>query len=392
MTTYTIVCPSFEEAVNKARAEYGDRVRIIRRRDYHTPGLLPALRRPRCEILVFVPEPEKQTDPVPSTASVDPELSSRGTTVQEEDISGYSQYFYENDRQKDQLETERLAAEKNSRRSESLKVLEPFLQKAKKIMVLNDFSDAYTERLMGEVRRQLTGGLPDLPKEQDFEILLLDNIVSSFESDHSTQLYPPGYFVLTGLSGSGKTAAAAKIGNLFSSNLGKNVEVVSVVDEPEVPVQAHAAQIDANGVYHSVRGYAEFPITDSKRDIFILDCFSPEQKDENGLAHLTQCFQKLPRDDTKFFLVLDASMQDRDLVRNYSVFRRIAFQSLVLTKCDESETIGNVISVCSQYGLPLLFITDGNNLLSNIHFASSFAVLSRLKGFSLDMNMLVQGN
>jgi len=28
--------------------------------------------------------------------------------------------------------------------------------------------------------------------------------------------------------------------------------------------------------------------------------------------------------------------------------------------------------------------------MSNIHFASSFAVLSKLRGFDLDMNMLVQ--
>lgn len=390
MKSYSIVCSTYEEAVNKARLLYGDAMRILRRRDFTANGLMGLGGRSRCEIEVFVVDSAAEHDDVSSETE---ESKSDAVDMNDEGAS-YSLFFEENDKQAEQLKRENALGIGMLRRDDSMKVLDPFLEKAKKLLNLNDFNEDFSERLLADVKKQLVSALPGLPSSQNFEILLLDNIVSSFESDHITQLYPPRFFVLAGSSGVGKTAAASKIGNLFSSGLGKSVEVVSLVNG-EVESPGLAAAVDLNGVFHTEHGCdesLESIIGPKPKDIYIIDSFSFSANDDQSRERLLSFYQRLPKDDAKHFLVMDASMKDRDVVRVFSLYENIAFQSLVLTKCDESETIGNVISVCNRYGLPLLFITDGKDLMANIHFASSFAVLSKLKGFDLDMNMLVQNN
>ncbi|MGX8679164.1 MAG: hypothetical protein ACQGQO_08685 [Sphaerochaetaceae bacterium] len=390
MEFHTLTLGTYEEAVNKARLLYGDSMRISLRRDFTTKGFLGLGKRRKCEITVYnAPSPDSG-----ERASIKESVSVPNQNVlNREEADSYSQYFEENDRQKEQLEPEKSEGIDRTKNEDDQKILAPFLEKARKVLSENDFSYEYSQKLLEDVRKQLEKALPDLPSPQDFEILLLDNFVSSFESDHSTQLYPPSFFVLAGASGSGKTAAASKIGNLFVSGLGKSVEVVQLQNEDFDARRRNEITIDPNGVYHSVHSCKESLERikgENKRDIYIIDSFSFAANDDQSRDLLLDFYSHLPKDDTKYFLVMDASMKDKDVVKIFSIFEKIDFQSLVLTKCDESETIGNVISVCNRYGIPLLFITDGKDLMSNIHFASSFAVLSKLRGFDLDMNMLVQ--
>jgi len=55
---------------------------------------------------------------------------------------------------------------------------------------------------------------------------------------------------------------------------------------------------------------------------------------------------------------------------------------------DETETVGNVLSVCHQKDLPILFFTDGQRVPKDIHKASASTMLGQLKGFSLDFQNL----
>jgi flagellar biosynthesis protein FlhF len=63
-------------------------------------------------------------------------------------------------------------------------------------------------------------------------------------------------------------------------------------------------------------------------------------------------------------------------------------RSLIVTKMDETETVGNVLSICHERDLPLLFFTDGQRVPKDIHKASAATVLGYLRGFSLDFEHL----
>lgn len=384
-----IVCNTYEEALNKARLLYADQMRIHQRRDYKTPGIFG---KKKCELTIFV-VPKKPIHSVlqkPLEAVVSMDEASLIRSPEMEEGANYTQYFASDDQQKDALDQASVQTETKSRKkSEEDQKIEPFMEKAKKILSLNDFADTFSSRFLEEIRKQLHSSLPYLPTDENFEILLLDNIVSSFESDHSTQLYPPKYFVLSGDKEVGKSIAASKIANLFATGLGKTVEVIRLVDHP-VEESAHTVQTDANGIYYSTHSFLEPPTTfkgENERDIYVIDSFS--FKDDDKCKKLLDFYRHLPKFETKFFLVLDAHTKQKDVPKILSSYERISFQSIVMTKSDESQTIGNMISICNLYGIPLLFLTEGKEIAAKIHFASSFAILSKLKGFDLDINSIL---
>lgn len=395
MESYSLVCSSYEEALNKARLLYGDSMRIQQRRDFTTRGFLGLFgRKHRCELTVYLVTDSPKTASKDDADSIQPVPNQNYISQPSDEGAGYTQYFEDNDKQKEQLDPKKSSGLGQLLHDENNKLIDGLLDKARKVLSENDFSETYSGNFIAEIKKQLTSALPDLPSPENFEILLLDNIVSSFESDHSAQLYPPKYFVLCGPSGVGKTATASKIGNLFASGLGKSAEVVQLVpSSAELPT--NEISMDANGVFHSFFKCGDsFTKREEKeeKDIFIIDSFSFSSNEEAMKKELLEFLLRLPKGDTKYFLVMEASMKEKDLSKVFSSYEKIVFQSIVLTKCDESETIGNVISVCNQYGMPLLFITDGRDLMSNIHFASSFAILSKLRGFDMDINALAQTN
>jgi flagellar biosynthesis protein FlhF len=63
---------------------------------------------------------------------------------------------------------------------------------------------------------------------------------------------------------------------------------------------------------------------------------------------------------------------------------------MVVTKLDETEDIGNVLSVSKSNDLPLLFFTNGQKVPENLLKATNEAILSYLRGFALDLQALSQ--
>lgn len=386
---------SYEDAVQKACAAYGDRVRILRRRDIARKGFLGLGRAAQCEIVFHLADsPARPSGGPPSPQPGPREAEDSARAAVRSEVCSYSEFFEDSDRQRNRLfEEERILLDGGGGQDEAPpKALEPYLRKTREIMAANGFDPRYAANLCDEVRKQLCKGLPALPTDRDFEILLLDNIASSFESDHGTQLYPPRFFVLAGGKGVGKTATAWKIGNVYASGLGRSVEVVRLTEGGPGP-SGSKVQTDPNGVRHSVHSCQEdlgALAAKGPDDICIIDSFCPPQGDERSKGLLFDFYRRLPRGEAKFFLVMEASTTCREAERLLGFFEKTAFQSIVLTKCDADGAMGPAISVSSRFGLPLLFICDGSDLSGNIGFATSLAVISKLKGFSLDLDALSQ--
>ena len=60
MEVYTVTADSYEEAVSKARAMYGEAIRVQSRRDFTTRGGLFSKRHSRCEIVCYIPAVRKK--------------------------------------------------------------------------------------------------------------------------------------------------------------------------------------------------------------------------------------------------------------------------------------------------------------------------------------------
>ena len=70
-----------------------------------------------------------------------------------------------------------------------------------------------------------------------------------------------------------------------------------------------------------------------------------------------------------------------NIFRNYEPF---GYNSIIVTKWDETTQIGNVISVLYDKHKTVSYITDGQHVPANIRKASVIDFLVSLKGFNID--------
>lgn len=68
-------------------------------------------------------------------------------------------------------------------------------------------------------------------------------------------------------------------------------------------------------------------------------------------------------------------------MQNYEPF---GYQSVIITKCDESLRYGNIISALHEKNKKISLITNGQKIRHTILVPSVIEFLKRLEGFSID--------
>jgi flagellar biosynthesis protein FlhF len=102
----------------------------------------------------------------------------------------------------------------------------------------------------------------------------------------------------------------------------------------------------------------------SSSDCVLLDTpgFSP--RDESGVEELTESLDAVS--DLKRMLLLSAATNGRDMADWVEVYRKIGLDSLVFTKVDECRYFGPLINTAIVSGLPLAYVTGGQDLVNDL--------------------------
>ncbi|MBQ7508479.1 MAG: hypothetical protein IJT52_04035 [Spirochaetales bacterium] len=427
MNCITIVAPSYEEAVKEAREQYGDRIRIHSRKDVVTSGFLGIGKKRHCELTCFlVDEPAAKKSAAPETQEAAPaqEKSAeqlRREAEEERDIRRFEKEAYTPDPESNtpdpalepeeeippveeaveetpaqEEEPEEQQPEEEKEPEEKKDPIEPLLRHARSILAMNDFSDSYIDWIVRDLKTQLEAALPAVPTRNEFELLIVDRIVGSVEIDHNSQLHPPKVFALVGPTGVGKTTTIAKIaaiyGTLPPEEMRKNVKIITM---DSFRVGAYE-QIESFGKALSIpvlraddeAGFYEALEKADDAELILIDTIGRSPRDNELNVKLQTMLNVPDRKNTRCYLAVSASMKKIDIDRVFEQFRMFNIVSVIVTKADETQTIGNILSICHDRHVPLLFITDGQMVPRDIHKASSAFVLSLLKGFNMDFNSL----
>ena len=360
MKYITITASTYEEAVQKARDEYGPQVRIHSRRDYTVGGGLFSRKRQKCDLTLYISEDEKKgkgrrnENDAASIREFEKEAQTPDpskTTLQE------------------RLNTEvyRGSCEEKHENEEVARILDENL---------------ITDPLRGEILASFEG-----KGEIGNEIasIILDKISIA----HGSLSLPKHLLVLMGSTGSGKTTTAAKIASLYKSE-GKNVAIIAL-DSYRVGAFAQIRGLsDALGLpYELITAEDELSAALEKffyYDLVVIDTMGLSPKDKELNLKLKGMLSILPRDNSCFAFVASASTKEDDLesqAERYSIFNP---DVLVATKLDETESVGNVLSFSYRQDLPLMFFTNGQAVPEDIVKASTTSILSNLRNLGLDMD------
>lgn len=355
MQYFTIVGKSFEDALQKAYKEYGKDIHIYSRRTIgHSHK--------ETEINFYLSE----------------EMSKQDEEITNELLKS------EKEVHSSSLSTE---PEENTAIKDAISYAVSLLQK-------NDFSKTYIQKAVVAVKNELEKREEFTKK--DTELVLIDYIISLLKIDRDTQVKPRHILTLLGPTGVGKTTTLAKIAAIFGNDEnGKKCRKIGIITLDTFRIGA----FEQIGAFAKALGFPCLKADDEKglyaalekfqnKDLILIDTLGKSPYDDSLSVRL-KTLLSIPSDkEMSCYLVISASMKTRDISSAFKQFASYKPKSLIVTKVDETETIGNILSISSAKKIPLLFLTDGQMVPDDIHLVSSSFVIGMLKGFSIDFSSI----
>ena len=354
MQYITIVADSYEEAAEKARQQYGDAIRIHSRRDFTTPGGLFTRKMKKCEITCYI-----------SSSPAENKTVGQGDMKEfEKEAKTPDPYKLSNE--------ERLNTEIHRGSEEGYK-------KAEKLLDEN--------YIFGPLREKLLDGLSCPPGE--CVRVLSERILENTQMDYEAQIHPSRVVVFLGPTGAGKTTTLAKVAWLYKSS-GKKVGIVTLDSYRVGAYEQISAFGEVLGISVEKVGKEDQLMLAMEKfryfDLILVDTMGLSSKDLELNLRLKGLGMQLARLNTSFTLIVSASMKEEDMMRHYERYKDdFSITSIIVTKLDESITIGNVLSFAYSIHKPILFFTDGQKVPEDLEKASTEVIIGNLRGFGLDM-------
>ncbi len=178
---------------------------------------------------------------------------------------------------------------------------------------------------------------------------------------------------LTGNNGVGKTSTAAKLCAKYIFEKNKHVslcslDILKISSNEALKNYAKKLKIE----FASIKNPEEFKsfISSVDSDIIIIDSFGVNHNNLYQLNNLAKFFD-IYKGKIKNSLLLSAQTKSHDAMRIYESFNnKIGLNSLIITKVDESYSIGNLAGIFLQSDLTIDYLTNGENVPENIEEAT----------------------
>lgn len=381
MNYITIEARTYEEAVKKARNQYGDRLRIHSRRDKQTRGLLGLGVSRSCEITCFLTD---EAAPAPEVHDTEEDTMLR--RFEKEAITPDPKLVA--------TEADPLMDQGPARSSRSSS--DSLLSSVEKILVRNDFTPSYITWMLSEMKGMIDRQGAGNVSAQEAEAMLADRIIGSVEFDYKDQKKPGSPMVLLGPEFSGKTTTIAKIAALYLK--GQDGESRSVALAALNPTPGASEQLRKIGNAFNIpvseasdeSSFRQILEQYSSSDLILIDTTGQNVRESEADQKMYNLFNGAGKSRFSFFLAVPASMKSSDIANVMNQFRPYSIRGLVVTMADRTNTIGNVLSLSREKDLPLLYVTDGKKIPRDIQAASASFIAMNLKGFSIDLGRLMK--
>jgi len=362
MEYITLVGDDYDALVEDARKKYGELLRIHSRRDFTVGGGLFAKKRKKTEIICYLAKAPVglQESPSQSTSANDMDQFEKEAQTPDPDTL---------------TESEKLDTKVHEK-----SVREAWEWEVEHLLDLNDIRGNYRDFL-----------LKDFRPEGNVALSLSDRIISSAIIEHKLQAHPSKFMVLLGPTGSGKTTTMAKIGALYQS-VGKRVAFITL-DSYRVgafeQVQAFGRAFNIPVVM--VRDEDDMILASERfasYDLVMIDTMGISPNDKALNLKLRGLLGTLNYRQTSFVICCGANLKCEDLLKQYNELNVFPLSALIVTKLDETESIGSCLAFSYETKLPLFFCTNGQNVPSDLKKASTTVILQYLNGFGIDMRRL----
>jgi flagellar biosynthesis protein FlhF len=192
--------------------------------------------------------------------------------------------------------------------------------------------------------------------------------------------------MFVGPTGVGKTTTMAKLGAIHSLREGNRVTFITIDNyriaaTEQLKKYAEIMKIPVH-VISDQKNFREI-IAREKSDIILVDTSGRSHNNELKIAEI-KSFAETVEYDFEKVLCVSANTKKRDLNEIFKAFGVMQFDSVIITKVDETSFIGNVINVADKYNKPISYFTDGQEVPNDIHVADPEEIADMMIGSSAE--------
>lgn len=268
----------------------------------------------------------------------------------------------------------------------------PSIAKIEEMLDRNEFSFAYISEISKRMSQEFS-----LDQLDDFDFVektVVDWIGESISVHLEKRFRPPHVIILVGPTGVGKTTTIAKLAanlildakdkgrerpqlrfiSIDKTRVGALEQLVNYGEIMNVPVDKAETLEDVKTIYNEYRNRVDAILIDTSG-------YSPNDAKNIGQMRSILDLEDLHAD---VYLALSATTKARDLVNIIQNYEPFNFNSVIVTKCDETRQYGNVISVLHEKRKSISYITDGQRVPKNIRRADVVNFLIGLNDFKID--------
>jgi len=267
----------------------------------------------------------------------------------------------------------------------------PSFVQAAKLLKLNDFSEKYIDAMIERMRKELSIEKLDDPNAvQDHLLDWIGESISIYKEDEVIQ--KPRIMILVGPTGVGKTTTVSKLAAIYGIGTDGiqsmdvrliTIDAFRICAKEQLELTGNIMQIPVSCVVNKQDLRKEIDLHREDTDLFLIDTIGKSPKDSSKLGEMKEILDGAPR-NAEFHLVISAGTKTSDIENILQQFEPFNYKSIILSKMDETDRFGNIISALAEKRKCISYITDGQTVPVDIRRASVVRFLINLDGFKVN--------
>ncbi|MCL2765877.1 MAG: AAA family ATPase [Treponema sp.] len=267
----------------------------------------------------------------------------------------------------------------------------PAFMRVSELLKANDFSQNYIDGMLEKLRKEMSMeqlGNPDFVQDRLLE--WIGESISIFREDAACR--KPKIMILIGPTGVGKTTTLSKLAAIY----GIGTDEIPAIDVRMITIDAfricakeqleqigNIMQIPVSCVVNKNDLRKEIALHSEDTDLFLIDTIGKSPKDSSRLGEMKEILEGAGK-SAEYHLVISAATKTSDIEDIMRQFEPFNYKSVVLSKMDETTSIGNIISALAEKRKSISYITDGQTVPVDIRRASVVRFLINLDGFKVN--------
>lgn len=381
----TYRAPTYKEAVLNARMDLGNDIYILGRKEIKEGGFLGLFAKTFTEITVA--KSNGTSSDVKSNLSekirekIDEKLEDKSKGFNIKSTVRHSGVVQGDETVKilEEIKSIKQRLEELSAGKSNVEEEIPNLNRVINVLKENDFSDDFIREVRNRFKEELT--LKDAVDlgifEKKLKSYISERIVTSGPIEPGKG--KPKVVVLIGPTGVGKTTTIAKLAATYGVLQKHDVELFTVDSYRIAAIEQLGKYAELMQIPFAVintREEFKNAVSASKAEIIFVDTAGRSQKNSLGLAELRNVLDGVQR-NIEIHLVISATAKYRDALDIISRFSQFAYSNIIITKLDETNTLGPILSVLNK-DKKLSYVTTGQGVPDDIELANKQKLLDMI--------------